>query len=134
MAPIGMPEVFELTTESARRWDSTRASSACFASSRSMIASTIQSQSAMAARSVSNPPTVMSARASRVKNGSGFKAAARASPAAAADASRSSRTTGTPALATWAAIWAPMVPAPRTAAERMGRTAVRVSVMAACPA
>ena len=116
---MGMPEVFELTTASARRQASTRSSSACLASIRSTMASTTQSHSPTAGRSVSNPPSRMRARTSFVKNGSGLRAAACSSPRAAVSASRSSSSTGQPALATWAAIWAPMVPAPSTATERI---------------
>ena len=119
MVAMGMPDVFELTTASAPRHASTRSRSARLASSRSTIASTTQSQSAMAGRSASNPPRRMRARTSFVKNGSGLRAAACFSPRAAVSASRSSSSTGQPALATWAAIWAPMVPAPSTATERM---------------
>ena len=113
-----MPDVFELTTASARRCVSTCASSSRLASSRSTTASTIQSHLASRGRSASNPPVATRRAVARVKKGSGFSARARSSPAAAVRASRSSSSTGTPAFARCAAICAPMVPAPSTAADR----------------
>ena len=114
-----MPDVFDDTIVPARRTDSTRASSARFASSCSMTASRIQSTFASFARSVSKPPVVMKSVAdSAVKNGSGFKPRARLSPSRAVSAVTSSNNTGMPALAKCAAICAPIVPAPRTATLR----------------
>ena len=54
-----------------------------------------------------------------VKNGSGLSVRARSSPCLAASALTSRSNDGTPALAKWAAIWAPMVPAPSTATDRI---------------
>ncbi len=114
---IGIPEVFEDTIVPGRRTRSICSSSVRFASMRSTTASTIQSAPARRFRSASKPPVVMSAAASRVKNGSGLRAAARFNPSRAISAVMSSRWVGTPALARCAAICAPIVPAPRTAAD-----------------
>ncbi len=99
---------------------STRSNSARLTSSRSTIASTIQSAVADARRGRHRSCRCWtSARAAGVKNGSGFSAAARARPSRAASAVTSSSRTGTPALAKCAAICAPIVPAPSTATRRM---------------
>src|SRR5204862_7679776 len=64
------------------------------------------------------PPVVISDEASGVKNGSGFNPRARCRPLRAISEVTSSSSAGTPALAKWAAICAPMVPAPSTATDR----------------
>src|SRR6476646_6894571 len=109
-----MPEVFDETIVSPRRTSSTRASRARFASSCSMIASTIQSTPLSFWRSESNPPIETSEAVLGVKNGSGLSPRARLSPSRAASAVTSSNSTATPAFAKCAAICAPIVPAPIT--------------------
>ena len=116
-AAMGMPEVLELTIVSGPRSASSLARSACLASRRSTIASTIQSARAARSRAASKPSVETSAAVPGVKRGSGLSARARSNPSRAVFASRSSSSVGTPALAKCAAIWAPIVPAPRTAAE-----------------
>ena len=109
----------ELTIDPARRAASTFSSSVRLMSSRSTTASRIQSASPSRLNPSSNPAVVMSFQVSDVKNGSGFSPRARFRPSAAASGVTSSSKDGTPALAKWAAIWAPMTPAPRTATERI---------------
>src|SRR5262245_41861787 len=116
---IGIPEVFDDTIEPGARTCSTRSNRFCLISSCSTTASMIQSLAEMRLRSCSNPPVVMRVAASRVKNGSGLRARARFKPSRAASGVTSSSTTGTPAFARWAAICAPIVPAPSTDADLM---------------
>jgi hypothetical protein len=125
-----MPDVFDVTIVPGRRTASTRSSSARLTSSCSTTASRIQSTLAIFERSGSKPPVEIRAAASTVKNGSGFNPRARLSPSRAASAVRSSSSTGTPALAKWAAICAPIVPAPSTATERIGVVGVVISAPA----
>src|SRR5579859_5887745 len=91
-------------------------------SRRSITASTIQSHSASKSRSSSVLPVVTSLAAFLLMKaaGSAFSSLATAPSAmtlrlAAPSGTISSSTTGMPALATWAAIPAPMTPAPMTA-------------------
>src|SRR5260221_14532773 len=129
----GNPEVFELTTASGRRTRSMRAYTSCLMSSRSTTASTIQSTSPSMSKSSSVLPTVTS-RASRgeKKAGAGLAFSALSSPLCAmrlraarswlswaSGGTTSSSSTGMPALAMFAAMPAPMMPAPITAARRM---------------
>ena len=129
-AAMGMPEVLELTIACGARIASTRANSDCLTSRRSTMASTIQSHSATASRSVSKPPVRTSAAPSGRKKGAGESARARARPSRAASAVTSSSSTGRPAFATCAAICAPIVPAPSTATERIGALTNALSVPA----
>ena len=122
---MGIPDVLELTMVSARRYDSTLLNSACLISSRSTTASRIQSHLAMPGRSSSNPPVFTRVCEVGVKNGSGRSARQRSSPSRAASRVTSSNNAGTPALAKWAAICAPIVPAPSTATSRMCRVICR---------
>ena len=116
---MGMPEVFEVTIVCGARAASTRANSACLTSRRSTTASITQSARQAASRSVSRLPVRTAWAWARVKNGSGRRAAARFMPSRAASAETSSTCTSKPALAAWAAIWAPIVPAPRTVTVRI---------------
>ena len=132
--PIGMPEVFELTIDPGRRAASTRASSCCLMSSRSTIASMIQSTFASCGHALVEagggheamhvgrelriglePPRLLEAVARQLRR----------------EIEQQRREC--PALAQCSAICAPIVPAPRTATEliidasrlRCGRTGRR---------
>ena len=89
-----MPEVFELTIEPGRRAASTRASSCCLMSSRSTIASMIQSTSARRDMPSSKPPVVTSRCTSGVNCGSGLSRRAFSRPSLAASGVRSSSSDG----------------------------------------
>ena len=129
---MGMPLLLLLKMTFGPAWGSTVAQRACLASGFSMMASMIQSASARSGKLSAVLPRVSSAavRAGSMTAG-GRDLSTRASPAwtmasrpamsplsEVAGTSRS--TVGTPALVKWAAMAAPMVPAPMTAARRMG--------------
>ncbi len=116
-----MVEVLELIAVPGRRTASMRLYSDCFRSSRSMIASTTQSHSAMRSRWSSILPVSTSLAAALDMNGAGsvlsiFSTAplATASRSASPGLTMSSSSTGVPLLATWAAMPAPITPAPMT--------------------
>ena len=109
---------------------SSLAKSACFTSSRSSTASMTRSWSCNLSRSSSRFPTVTSLARAELKNAAGrdFKAFSRP-PAGgqlrfrscgASGGTMSRRSVGIPALARWAAMPAPITPAPRTATRRIG--------------
>src|ERR671913_1911513 len=115
----GSPEVLELTTAAGPAVFSTRASSSCLGSRRSTMASTTQSASATRSKSSSKVPRRMRSASRGLARAAGRAASMRSNPPSTASRSRSSRSTARPALAAWAAMAAPMVPAPSTATRRM---------------
>ncbi len=118
----GMVEVFDETTDPLARTASILRYRSCLISRRSMTASTIQSHLASLSRSSSILPHVISFATRLDMNGAGsvFSILATAPSATAlrfSDPSGtiSSNRTGVPELAIWAAIPAPITPAPITA-------------------
>ena len=137
MSLIGIPEVFVVTMQSGLTTFSTLAKSSCLIFRFSMTTSMTQSTSASQPRLSSKLPTLIMEAFFLVKNPAGFDFTTPASPFAAnrfrqaglfsvnpcaLSASVSSkgmisrRTHSIPALVRWAAMVAPMTPAPRTAA------------------
>ena len=128
---MGMPLLLEEKIACGPAWSSTVAQRDCLASGCSMMASMIQSQPASRDRLSAVLPRVSSAavRAGSITAG-GRERNTRVSPAWTTasrlamsrpwDAGTSSRTVGTPALVRWAAMAAPIVPAPMTAGSSDG--------------
>ena len=83
------------------------------------MASTTQSASASRSKSSSKVPRRMRSASRGLARAAGRAASIRSNPPWTASRSRSSRSTARPALAAWAAMAAPMVPAPSTATRRM---------------
>jgi hypothetical protein len=129
----GMVEVFEETMEPGLRTCCNRAYSSRLAPGRSTMASTIQSQSASSGRSVSRSPACTSRAAPRCMKGAGSARSMRSTALAAPPGTMSSSTTGRPALATCAAMPAPITPAPTTPTLRMATPASLGAWTAAAP-
>src|SRR4028119_1918291 len=135
-----MPEVFEEMMASLFASSSTRAMRSCFGSSFSTIASRIQSASFTRSRSSSQLPVRIRSATRSLMRAGGLAFFIRSKPALtillriSGDSSvrpfcssssvsslgaMSRRSTSRPELAAWAAIAAPIVPAPRTATRRI---------------
>src|SRR5580658_4857947 len=127
MVASGMPLVLVEKMEPGLRCFNTLSIRARLISRFSVTASTIQSQPLILARSSSKLPGVTSDLVSGVKKAAGFCFRAASNPPREAalrlawlGRTISSNKAGMPALAKWAAMRDPMVPAPSTATRRSG--------------
>src|SRR5579871_1988071 len=114
-----MPLVLVEMIDAGLRSFSTLLQSERLISRFSVTASMIQSQSATFGRSLSKLPVEIIAAEESTKNAPGRCLMAVSTPFLAASSVTSRRMEGIPALAKWAAIREPMVPAPRTATRRI---------------
>src|SRR5215204_1086833 len=123
----GMPEVLEEIMASCLATFSTRSISSLLGSSLSRMASRIQSASATRSKSSSKLPRCKRSATFLLMRAAGRAFFIRSKPAlttsflfaAGSSGAMSSRSTSRPALAQWAAMAAPMVPAPSTATRRI---------------